>query len=150
MIRRGRLRQSGKRAPATLKQREGRDGAVGDSPPIRVGDLRIFAAELNFDDLGAGCCLGVGSGCRRFGEKGDAEGVAAGPGDGDARNWKGEAMVERVNCDGVTALAGEWDQDAIADCVGGHFFKIGDDCVFRVLGGLRLQMNKCESATQLN
>jgi len=85
MIRRRSLHESGKRAPPTLKQREGRNRAVGNSAPVGIWNLWIFTGKLNFDDLG-------GSG----GEKGEAEGVTAGPGDGEATNRRGKAMVERV------------------------------------------------------
>lgn len=70
-----------------LKEREGRDGAICNSAPVSIGDLGIFRIDLNFDDLG-GCS----------GEEGEAESVATRPGDGEARNRKGEAVVQRVYC----------------------------------------------------
>jgi len=109
MIRRRSLHESGKRAPPTLKQREGRNRAVGNPAPVSIGNLWIFAGKLNFDDLG-------GSG----GEKGEAERVTAGPGDGEATNRMGKAMVERV-C--RRRVSGEGDQSPVADGVRRHFQK---------------------------
>lgn len=94
MIRRGRLRQLRKRAPATLKKRKGGNRAVGNSAPVSISNLRISTSELNFNDLGAISGIRV---YRRFREKGNAEGVSTGPGDGEARNWTCEIMVERIN-----------------------------------------------------
>lgn len=142
MIRRRRLRQCREGAPPTLKQREGGDGAVGNSTPVGICDLRISVAELNFDDLGAFWSVGAS---RRFGEEGDAEGVTAGPGNGDAGNWTVETVVERVNHERVSGLAGELDQSPIADGVGGHFLM--GNCV---LGFYRFQGKKHDYTSVLN
>jgi len=109
MIRRRSLQESGKRAPTTLKQREGRNRAIGNSAPVSIRNLLIFTGKLNFDDLGRGGR-----------EKGEVEGVTAGPGDGEATNRRGKAMVERVY---RRRISGEGDQSPIADGVRRHFQK---------------------------
>lgn len=151
MIRRRSLRHRGKSTPAALKQSEGGDGAVCNAAPLRVRDLRVSAAELDFEDLAAaGMVFGAS---RRFGEEGEAKGVAAGPGDGDAGNRRGEAVVERVDRQTVSAVVGEWDQSAIADAVRGdarHSIERGP--YFRVLGfaGIEVFVKKTQRYCAIN
>lgn len=109
MIRRRSLQESRNRASPTLKQREGRNRAVGNSAPVNIGNLWILTGKLNFDDLSSG-----------GGEKGEVEGVTAGPGDGEATNRRGKAMVERVY---RRQVSGEGDQSPVADGVRRHFQK---------------------------